>query len=96
MAINFDTLPESIEGGGNKIIPKGTYYATIDRAEMKTPKKKPDGTQNPDYLNLMLKIKDVTGKDVGIIWDIISESTNDYARYKLRRFIIALGIKNNT
>ena len=94
MAINFDTLPESIEGGGsNKIIPKGTYYATIERAEMKTPKKKPDGTQNPDYLNLMLKIKDVTGKDVGIIWDIISESTNDYARYKLRRFIIALGIK---
>lgn len=92
MAINFDQLPDSISGGFGTIIPKGTYFATIERAEMKTPKTKPDEPQKPDYLNLMLKIKDAQGKDMGIVWDIISESTNQYAQFKLKRFIIALGI----
>jgi hypothetical protein len=89
MAINFDSLPTSIDGGFGAIIPKGTYFATIERAEMKTPK----DTTKPDYLNLMLKIKDIQGKDMGIVWDIISESTNQYAQYKLRRFVVALGIE---
>lgn len=89
MAINFDQLPTSIDGGFGAIIPKGTYFATIERAEMKTPK----DTTKPDYLNLMLKIKDIQGKDMGIVWDIISESTNQYAQYKLRRFVVALGIE---
>ena len=89
MAINFDQLPTSVDGGFGAIIPKGTYFATIERAEMKTPK----DTTKPDYLNLMLKIKDIQGKEMGIVWDIISESTNQYAQYKLRRFVIALGIE---
>lgn len=93
MAINFDQLPTSIDKDFGAIIPKGTYFATIERAEMKTPKVKPDEPQKPDYLNLMLKIKDIQGNDMGIIWDIISESTNQYAQYKLRRFVIALGIE---
>lgn len=88
MGINFDNLPTSVEGGFGAIIPKGTYFATIERAEMKTPK----DTTKPDYLNLMLKIKDAMGKDMGIVWDIISESTNQYAQFKLRRFVVALGI----
>ncbi len=92
MGINFDQLPTSVESGFGAIIPKGTYFATIERAEMKTPKTKPDEPQKPDYLNLMLKIKDAMGKDMGIVWDIISESTNQYAQFKLRRFVVALGI----
>jgi hypothetical protein len=87
MSINYNLLPEP---GG--IIPKGTYFAKIEKAEMKTPKVKADGTQNPDYLNLMLKIKDAVGRDRGVVWDIIAESSNVYAKYKLKRFIIALGI----
>ena len=67
MAINFDQLPTSIDGGFGAIIPKGTYFATIERAEMKTPKVKPDESQKPDYLNLMLKIKDIQGNNMGII-----------------------------
>lgn len=89
MAINFDQLPTSVDGGFGAIIPKGTYFATIERAEMKTPK----DTTKPDYLNLMLKIKDIQGKEMGIVWDIISESTKQYAQYKLRRFAVALGIE---
>ena len=93
MAINFDALPDSIENSSGKIIPKGTYPASIERAEMKTPKVKEGGTQNPDYLNLMLKVTTPSGEVLGNIWDIISESTNNYAQYKLKRFVMALGIK---
>lgn len=90
MAINFDQLPTSIDGGYGTVIPKGTYFASIERAEMKKPKSDPT---KPEYLNMMLKIKDKDGKEMGIIWDIISESTNQYAQFKLRRFAEALGIK---
>lgn len=86
MAIKFDSLPDSIAGGQK--IPKGTYYGIVEKAEMKQGK----DTTKPPYLNLMIKVSNAQGTPVGTLWDIISESTNQYAQYKLKRFIIALGI----
>lgn len=89
MPINFDSLPSSVAPA---IIPKGAYYGEIEKAEMKTPKTKPGEAQKPDYLNIMFKLKNAKGESMGAMWDIISESNNQYAQYKLRRFVIALGI----
>ena len=83
--INFDTLPDSISA---PTVPKGHYYATIEKAEIKTGK----DASKPPYLNMMFKLQNGAGEPVGTMWDIISENTNDYARYKLKRFIIALGV----
>ena len=90
MAISFDALPDT--AGGNRLLPKGSYYAVIESAEMKTPKMRDDGTVRPDYLNLKYRLKDVTGKDCGVFWDILSESNNEWVLKKLKRFIIAVGI----
>lgn len=86
MAINFDSLP------GNKpfSVPEpGTYYATIESAEMKQGK---DATK-PPYLNLKYKLKNRDGKAAGIIFDIIAESEHSLMQYKLKRFLLALGIQ---
>lgn len=88
MAINFNALPTDKP---NAIIPAGTYYATIEKAEMKPPKPK-NGVQGPDYLNLTLGIKDKNGKSMGKIFDMLSESDHELVRYKVQRFITALEI----
>lgn len=88
MAINFDQLPESNGGSTNKIIPKGTYYASIEKTEMK----KPQDTTKPEYLNITLKVQSAQGENMGFVWDKITESTSQYVLYKLRRFIMALGV----
>ena len=85
MAINCDSLPSNKP---YSMPEPGFYYATIDTAEMKTPK----DTSKPDYLNLKLKLKDKTGKNAGIIFDIIAESEHSLVQYKLKRFLIALGV----
>lgn len=85
MAINFDALPNNNPMG--QTIPEGTYYATIDKAEMRAPK---DDPSKPDYLNLQYSIKGADGKSYGKLFDIISESDHDIVRYKLQRFITAL------
>lgn len=85
MAINFDSLP------GNKpysVPPAGTYYATIESAEMKQGK----DASKPPYLNLKYKLKTQDGKSAGLLFDIIAESEHSLMQYKLKRFLIALGI----
>jgi 5-formaminoimidazole-4-carboxamide-1-beta-D-ribofuranosyl 5'-monophosphate synthetase len=86
MPINFDALPNSKP---NALPEKGTYYATIEKAEMKQPK----DPNKPKYINLMYALKTKEGKSVGKIFDGIYESDTDLMRYKLKRFIEALDIK---
>lgn len=85
MAINFDSLP----GSKPYSVPTpGTYYATIETAEMKQGK----DTSKPPYLNLKYKLKTADGKHAGVIFDIISESEHSLMQYKLKRFLIAIGV----
>lgn len=85
MAINFNSLPTDKP---NALPENGTYYATIDFAEMKQGK----DTTKPPYLNIALSLKDKNGKACGKIFDIISESDKELVQYKLARFIIALDL----
>ena len=87
MAISFDDLPNNKPVN---TINKGTYYATIESAEMRQPK---DPTK-PLYLNLLLALKDSSGKSAGKIYDIITESDKPLLKYKLARFIKALRLEN--
>lgn len=85
MAINFDTLPKDNPMGK---VEAGTYYATIDKAEMKQPK---DAGKKP-YLNLTFSLKDKDGKGCGKLFDILSDSEHQVVLYKLQRFVTALGL----
>lgn len=85
MAINFDTLPNSAP---NQLPPKGTYYATIEKAEMKQGK----DLNKPPYLNMMLNLQTSEGKNAGKIFDMLFDSDHEVVRYKLRRFIEAMNI----
>lgn len=85
MAINFNSLPTDKP---NALPDNGTYYATIESAEMKQGK---DPTK-PPYLNIALALKDKYGKACGKIFDIISESDKELVQYKLARFILALDL----
>ncbi len=88
MAINFDALPNSKPFSNPE---PGTYYATIDTAEMKQGK----DLSKPPYLNLKYKLKDQTGKSAGVIFDIIAESEHNLMQYKLKRFLLAIGVNFN-
>jgi hypothetical protein len=83
--INFNSLPTTKP---TNLPETGTYYATIDSAEMKQGK---DPTK-PPYLNLCLALKDKMGKSCGKIYDIISESDKELVQFKLARFLIALDL----
>jgi hypothetical protein len=85
MAISFDSLPTSRP---SQTIAKGSYYATIESAEMKQPK---DITK-PLYLNMLLALKNKEGKSVGKVYDILAESDKELVKFKLARFITALGL----
>jgi hypothetical protein len=86
MAINFNSLPNDRP---NQLPTPGKYYATIEKAEMTNPK---DPAKLP-YLNLTLALQDKNGKSCGKIFrDMLSESDSDIVRYKIQRFITALGI----
>lgn len=86
MTIRFDQLPSERPGF---TVPKGQYAALIEKAEMKTSKTDPS---KPAYLNLTLAISDESGKGMGKVYDILTESDNEYVRYKLKRFIEAMEI----
>lgn len=88
MAINFDALPNNKPFS---VPPAGTYYATIDTAEMKQGK----DLSKPPYLNLKYKLKSAEGKDMGVIFDIIAESEHSLMQYKLKRFLLAIGVNFN-
>lgn len=85
MAINFSGLPTKRP---NALPATGTYYATIDSAEMKQGQ---DPTK-PQYLNITLALKDKQGKACGKIFDMLSESDKELVQYKIARFLIALGL----
>lgn len=85
MAINFNSLPIDKP---NALPENGTYYATIESAEMKQGK---DPTK-PPYLNIALALKDKNGKACGKVFDILSESDKELVQYKLARFLIALDL----
>ncbi len=83
--INFSSLPTSKPVN---LPDSGTYYATIDSAEMKQGK---DVTK-PPYLNIGLTLKDKNGTTCGKIFDILSDSDKELVQYKLARFLISLGL----
>jgi hypothetical protein len=85
MAINFNSLPIDKP---NALPENGTYYATIDSAEMKQSK---DPTK-PPYLSIAYSLKDKNGKACGKVYDILSESDKELVQYKLARFLIALDL----
>ena len=67
----------------------GTYYATIESAEMRQGK---DPTK-PQYLSIGLALKDRQGRACGKIFDILAESDKELIQYKIARFLIALGLE---
>ena len=83
--ISFNSLPTDKP---NNLPESGTYYATIDSAEMKQGK---DPTK-PPYLNIGLALRDKQGKSCGKIFDIIAESDKELIQYKIARFLISLDL----
>lgn len=83
--INFNSLPTDKP---NSLPETGTYYATIDSAEMKQGK----DPLKPPYLNICLALRDKQGKNCGKIFDIIAESDKELIQYKIARFLIALDL----
>ena len=90
--INFDQLPSNKPTGN--ITEKGTYYGTIGKPEMRNPKTPASAGEPPKkpYLNFNLTLQNPDGTAAGKIWDKITESDHELPRYKLQRFITALGI----
>lgn len=87
MAINFSSLPSNRP---TNLPEAGTYYATIESAEMKQPS---DVTRAP-YLNIQLALQDKNGKNAGKVYDILAESDKELIQYKISRFLIALNLTN--
>lgn len=85
--INFNSLPMSKP---NSLPEPGAYYATIESAEMRNSM---DPTK-PAYLSIRLGLTNKQGTSCGSVYDILSESNKDLVRYKLSRFLIALGLTN--
>lgn len=84
MAINFNSLPTKGPGG---LVENGAYIGVIDMAEMKAPK----DPSKPDFLNVRYTLKK-DGQVKGTMYDIFTESDSEIARYKLYRFLVALGL----
>lgn len=89
MAINFNELPDK---SPSKVFEKGVYKAIIEKAEMKQPTSNPGEPVKNPYLSIQLVIVDDAGKKLGTVFDMLTESDNEYARYKIKRFITALKI----
>lgn len=83
--INFNALPGAKPSSN---IPKGCYVAVIETAEMKQGKDE----AKPKYLNMRFGLSTGTGKTVGKVFDILTESDAAIPQFKLRRFIEALGL----
>ena len=84
--INFSSLPINKP---TNLPETGTYYATIESAEMRQGK---DPTK-PQYLSIGLALKDRQGRACGKIFDILAESDKELIQYKIARFLIALGLE---
>ena len=86
MAINFNDLPKERP---NQPIATGFYVAEIIKAEMREPSANAK-SRNP-YLNLQLSLTDAKGKKIGTLFDKVMDNPADCLRYKLKRFMIAIG-----
>lgn len=84
--INFNSLPTDKP---TNLPDSGTYYATIESAEMKQGR---DITK-PPYLNICLSLKDKNGKACGKVFDILAESDKELIQYKIARFLLALKLE---
>lgn len=85
--INFDKLPTDLPNQ-YPLIDKGRYKAKVAKAEMKQPKNE---NKSP-YLSVTWDVMNESGKSLGKVFDIFTESDNEYAQYKLKKFIEAIGI----
>lgn len=86
MGINFNSLPTD-KPSQSQIIPKGTYKAKVEKAEMKQGK----DPAKPPYLNIQMDVSDTTsGTPMGKLFMILTESEAPLPRYQLGRFIKAL------
>lgn len=85
MAIHFDKLPDSLTPS---LIEAGRYKVRVDKAEMRTPK----DDSKPAYLSLQLKVFSPENKELGVVFDIITESASKYMQYKLYRFMTACDV----
>lgn len=81
MPINFNQLPNEKP---NALLKPDTYYGKIESAELK------QGAA--PYLNVRFEVSNSIGQKQGTIFDIISSSDKELMRYKLKRFIEALGL----
>jgi hypothetical protein len=87
MSINFNELPKDRP---NQPIANGFYVAEIVKAEMRDPSA--TAKSKLPYLNLQLSLTDAHGAKKGTLFDKISEeSTFPALRFKLKRFMIAIG-----
>lgn len=86
MAINFDSLPTEKPQGS--LYEKGFYKGTIVKAEMRTPR-----NGNQDYLSITYDVTNKDGSAKGKFWDNLFDTDKDIPRYKLGRFINALGLE---
>ena len=85
MAINFNSLPQSKPNGAVT----GTFYGTIVKAEMR---KSTTNPSNPEYMSLEIQLSNANGSAAGKLYDIITEPTKDFTKYKLFRFLNAIGV----
>ena len=86
MSINFNDLPKERP---NQPIATGFYVAEIIKAEMRNPSEKAKSQKS--YLNLQMSLTDAHGKKCGTLFDRIMDSDADCLRFKLKRFMVAIG-----
>lgn len=86
MAINFNELPNTKP---NALLTKGRYRLKILKAEMT--KSKTAG--RPDYLNVTYQVYDDKGAELTKLYDMITEPDKDVTRFKVQRFVRALGVQ---
>ena len=84
MSINFNSLPSKKPYGAVT----GPHYATIIKAEMRKAK----DPSKPEYLSLEYQLSDKSGAAKGKLYDLITEPTKDFTKYKLFRFLKALDL----
>lgn len=90
MAINFDALPNSKPTSFFK--EPGLYKAKITHAEMRTPKT----TEGKPYLSVTYELTNSKNEPAGKFFDSFFESDSEIPKWKIKRFIEALGITGLT
>ena len=87
--LNFDSSKISPIGDFSPL-PVGDYIVTITSSEKKTPKLKPDGTQEKDYFNLTLTVQDGEYKGRKLFHGLHVENSNPEAADIAKRTLSAI------